>query len=167
MAIKKPKRIFTKLLDKIPAEYLVVHVAMSLAGANRQNLETVKRLLLSEETRLGQINDISSKALYIKKNKQVKNSKIINNDQSKDKKIKRCFGCGKAGHFKRDCPKHKDHKKDIKDNKKQNKAGNVCFSCIEVAMVGDKDDKVLTDSGASTCSMIKLGLSNMKRKRKL
>lgn len=102
---KSDMDIITKLLDRIPAEYSTVHIAMSLAGTDRQNLDTVKRLLLSEELRLGQVNKDSGEALYVKKDKQTKNSKSVNDCQSKNKKTKLCYGCGEAGHFKRDCPK--------------------------------------------------------------
>lgn len=57
-------------------------------------------------------------------------------------------------HFKRECPKRKDWNYDkMKNNRKHNEAddiaGNACFSCIEAAMVENKDDRVLADSGAS------------------
>lgn len=147
--------IITKLLDRIPTEYSTVHVAMALVGTDRQNLDTVKRLLLSEELRLGQINRDSEDALYIKKNKQNKSLKTTKESQSKDKKWK-CYTCGDIGHFKRDCPTRKDRKGGKGCNKISNNkddiSGNVCFNCIEAAMIGSKDDKILADSGAS-CHM--------------
>lgn len=152
---KSDINIITKLLDKIPAEYSTVHVALTMAGSDKQNLETVKRLLLSEEFRLGHLNEDSKDALHLEKNKQVKNSKSVDKKQSKEKKNKKCFTCGEAGHFKRECPKRKDHKNnnDNKTNKKGGNTGNdtsnACFSCFEAAMCGDKDDRILADSGAS------------------
>lgn len=149
--------IITKLLDRIPVEYSTVHVPMTLAGENRQNLDTVKRLLLSEELRLGQTTKDSSEALHVKKDKQAKNSRTAKYGQYKNKKDKQCYACGESGHFKRECPKRKDTRNDKrksnqKHNNTDNNTGNACFSCIEAVMVGDKDDRVLADSGAS-CHM--------------
>lgn len=154
---KSDMDIITKLLDRIPVEYSTVHVAMTLAGENRQNLDTVKRLLLSEELRLGQTIKDSGEALHVKKDKQAKNSKTAKYGQYKNKKDKQCYTCGEIGHFKHECPKRKDTKNDNRKSKQKhndtdNNTGNACFSCIEAAMVGDKDDKVLADSGAS-CHM--------------
>lgn len=154
---KSDMDIITKLLDRIPVEYSTVHIAMSFAGADRQNLDTVKRLLLSEELRIGQIHKDNKEALYVKKDKQANYSKTTNDNQSKNKRDKQCFTCGETGHFKRECPKRKDRKNDKrkgsqKHNNTDNIAGNACFSCIEATMVGDMDDRVLTDSGAS-CHM--------------
>lgn len=79
--------IITKLLDRIPVEYSTVHVAMTLAGENRQNLDTVKRLLLSEELRLGQTIKDSGEALHIKKDKQaIRIQKQLNTVNTKIKK---------------------------------------------------------------------------------
>jgi len=91
--------IITKLLDRIPVEYSTVHVAMSLAGADRQNLDTVKRLLLSEKLRIGQLHKDNKEALYVKKGKQANHSKTTNDNQSKNKRDKQCFTCGETGHF--------------------------------------------------------------------
>lgn len=61
---------------------------MSLTGPDRQNLDTVKRLLLSEKARLGQANDNSGEALCVMKNKHTKGSKAIKDSQFKKKKVK-------------------------------------------------------------------------------
>ncbi|XP_050453277.1 uncharacterized protein LOC126852485 [Cataglyphis hispanica] len=105
---KSDMDIITKLLDRIPVEYSMVHIAMSLAGEDRQNLDTVKRLLLSEELRLGQIHKDSGEVLYIKKDKQAKNPKTTTDSHSKNKIDKKCFKYGQTGHFKRECSKRKD-----------------------------------------------------------
>lgn len=88
---KSDMNIITKLLDRIPVEYSTVHIAMSLAGEDRQNLDTIKRLLLGEELRLSQIHKDSGEVLYIKKDKQAKNSKTTNDSHFKNKIDKKCF----------------------------------------------------------------------------
>lgn len=174
---KSEMDIITKLLDRIPREYSTAHVAMSLTGTDKQNVDTVKRLLLSEELRINQTSKDNEEALHVKKDRKDKyagNSKPGNNSQYKFKKAKQCYTCGEKGHFKRECPKYKDYKSDksknkYKNNKTDNVANHACFNCVTEAMNGNKDDRILADNGASChiMSIIKFGSLNLRKEEKL
>ncbi|CAG9571437.1 unnamed protein product [Danaus chrysippus] len=104
------KLIITKILMSLPEEYKHFISAWESASDDKQTLDNLVARLLNEEQRLKDKNEetaSSSSAFTVKCKKPLK-----------------CFTCGKAGHFQKECSS-------IKNNSEKNDS-NKCFYCGEV-----------------------------------
>lgn len=153
--------IIAKLLMSLPTEYNHFYSAWESTAADQQTLQNLRTRLLTEELRAKSQDHVESvEALLTKsgksfnksnKNHQGSQSNKINNNvsqsskemnkSSNSKRRGKCYGCGKSGHYRRDCPE----KKNKVENKQQD---DNAFMCQAADSVNDRDAWVL-DSGAS------------------
>lgn len=153
MAIDE-EMVITRLLTSLPVEYNHFSSAWDSTAAISQTLGNLTSRLIAEEGRIQKFSDEASEAFFVRKSRASKSNKNDERrEESSTEKKGKCFGCGKKGHYKRDCKEPKGKSADdSKTKSSQNKAKNNESSSKQFftgVMNASPSDVWFVDSGAT------------------
>lgn len=150
--------VISKVILSLPSEYRHFSSAWESAAKTDRTLDNLRTRLMTEESRIQsegkseQVEAFVARKNFPKKKVNTKNDGQQSKQpgkggkEAKPKPRGKCFGCGEAGHFRRDCQK----KKSVAKNEEgaSTSASSGAFMCQTTTQIDDRDVWVL-DSGAS------------------